>query len=194
MYKFRRTQLVKPPVPFCTVQSENTVYIPAQYWSVVKPKLQLLQYHCSQYLVKFAILISQNSGMESLILFLFSTTLSSSLKQTTQSDRFNLDAFDCRNPTKVVSFLTRDWCSPTNRSDTLLGTFFSIFDRSGLIILSQEGIKLGLRTFNFESSVQGKRPDFLNYIVTVFFVPPNILKTAKSPYERAIVSHEFITQ
>ena len=131
MYKFRRTQLVKPPVPFCTVQSENTVYIPAQYWSVVKPKLQLLQYHCSQHLVKFAILrrvkfanlISQNSGMESLILFLFSTTLSSSLKQTTQSDRFNLDAFDCRNPTKVVSFLTRDWCSPTNRSDTLLGIF-----------------------------------------------------------------------
>ena len=60
--------------------------------------------------------------MESLILFLLSTTLSASLKQTTQSDRFNLDAFDCRNPTKVVSFLTRDWCSPTNRSDTLLAT------------------------------------------------------------------------
>ena len=33
---------------------------------------------------------------------------------------------------------------------------------------------MGLRTFNFESSVQGKRPDFLNYIVTVFFVPNRV--------------------
>ena len=33
---------------------------------------------------------------------------------------------------------------------------------------------MGLRTFNFKSSVQGKRPDFLNYIVTVLFVPNRV--------------------
>ena len=60
--------------------------------------------------------------LPTLLLTIMSATLSNSLKQTTQSDRFNLNAFDCRNPTKVVSFLTKDWCSPTNRSDTLLGT------------------------------------------------------------------------
>ena len=45
-------------------------------------------------------------------------------------------------------------------------SLFLIFKKSGLIILSQEGIKLGLRTFNFESFVQGKRPDFLNQFLT----------------------------
>ena len=59
--------------------------------------------------------------LPTLLLTIMSATLSNNLKQTTQSDRFNLNAFDCHNPSKIVSFLTKDWCSPTNRSDTFLG-------------------------------------------------------------------------
>ena len=43
-------------------------------------------------------------------------TLAPSLKQTTNSDRFILEGLDCRNPTKIASFLTRDWCTPTSTS------------------------------------------------------------------------------
>ena len=50
-----------------------------------------------------------------------SATLSNNLKQTTKHDQFVLDGLDCRNPSKIVSFLTKDWCSPTNCSDTVLG-------------------------------------------------------------------------
>ena len=59
--------------------------------------------------------------LPTLLLTIMSATLSNNLKQTTQSDRFNLNGFDCRNPSKIVSFLTKDWCSPINRSDTFLG-------------------------------------------------------------------------
>ena len=59
--------------------------------------------------------------LPTLLLTIMSATLSNHLKQTTQSDQFILDGFDCRSPSKVVSFLTKDWCSPTNRSDTFLG-------------------------------------------------------------------------
>ena len=43
-------------------------------------------------------------------------TLAFGLKQTTPSDHFMLEGLDCRNPTKIASFLTRDWCTPTSTS------------------------------------------------------------------------------
>ena len=40
------------------------------------------------------------------------STLSMTLKQTTSIDRFTFEGMDCRNPTKIASFRTKDWCSP----------------------------------------------------------------------------------
>ena len=47
------------------------------------------------------------------------STLSMTLKQTTSIDRFTFEGMDCRNPTKIASFRTKDWCSPisTNSSN-----------------------------------------------------------------------------
>ena len=59
--------------------------------------------------------------LPTLLLTIMSPTLSNHLKQTTKIDQFTLEGFDCRNTSKVVSFLTKDWCSPANRSDTFLG-------------------------------------------------------------------------
>ena len=45
------------------------------------------------------------------------------LQQTTPNNHFILDGLDCRNPTSIVSFLSRDWCTPApiSRSDTREG-------------------------------------------------------------------------
>ena len=51
-----------------------------------------------------------------LLLTIMSATLSMNLKQTTNSDRFTFEGLDCRNPSKIVSFLTKDWCTPTSTS------------------------------------------------------------------------------
>ena len=34
------------------------------------------------------------------------------LQQTTPNNHFILDGLDCRNPSSIVSFLSRDWCVP----------------------------------------------------------------------------------
>ena len=56
--------------------------------------------------------------MSQLTFFIIITTatLALSLKQTTTNDHFVLEGLDCRNPTKIASFLTRDWCTPTSTS------------------------------------------------------------------------------
>ena len=47
-----------------------------------------------------------------LFLTIMLATLSMNLKQTTGSDRFTFEVMDCRNPTKIASFQTKDWCTP----------------------------------------------------------------------------------
>ena len=51
-----------------------------------------------------------------------SATLSNNVKQTTKIDQLVFDGLDCRNPSKIVSFLTKDWCQqPTKSSSSALG-------------------------------------------------------------------------
>ena len=56
-----------------------------------------------------------------LIITIMSLTLSNNVKQTTKINQLIFDGFDCRNPNKIVSFLTKDWCTPTNSSLQRLG-------------------------------------------------------------------------
>ena len=56
------------------------------------------------------------------IITIMSATLSNNVKQTTKINQLIFDGFDCRNPNKIVSFLTTDWCTPTTKSsDNVLG-------------------------------------------------------------------------
>ena len=54
--------------------------------------------------------------LSTLFLTIMSATLSMNLKQTTNSDCFTFEGLDCRNPSKIASFLTKDWCTPTSTS------------------------------------------------------------------------------
>ena len=54
--------------------------------------------------------------LPTLFLTIMSATLSMHLKQTTNSDRVTFEGLDCRNPSKIASFLTKDWCTPTSTS------------------------------------------------------------------------------
>ena len=56
-----------------------------------------------------------------LIITIMSATLSNNLKQRTKIDQLVFEALDCRNPNKIVSFLTKDWCQPTKSSGNALG-------------------------------------------------------------------------
>ena len=59
--------------------------------------------------------------LPTLIITIMSATLSNNLKQWTKIDQLVFEALDCRNPNKIVSFLTKDWCQPTARSGNALG-------------------------------------------------------------------------
>ena len=60
--------------------------------------------------------------LPTLLITIMSATLSNNLKQTTKLDQLVFDGFDCRNPSKIVSFLAKDWCTPTTKSsDNVLG-------------------------------------------------------------------------
>ena len=54
--------------------------------------------------------------LPTLFLTIMLATLSTNLKQTTNSDRFTFEGLDCRNLSKIASFLTKDWCTPTSTS------------------------------------------------------------------------------
>ena len=54
--------------------------------------------------------------LPTLIITIMSATLSNNLKQRTKIDQLVFEALDCRNPNKIVSFLTKDWCQPTKSS------------------------------------------------------------------------------
>ena len=59
--------------------------------------------------------------LPTLIITIMSATLSNNLKQRTKIDQLVFEALDCRNPNKIVSFLTKDWCQPTKSSGNALG-------------------------------------------------------------------------
>ena len=56
-----------------------------------------------------------------LIITIMSATLSNNLRQRTKIDQLIFEVLDCRNPNKIVSFLTNDWCQPTKSSGKALG-------------------------------------------------------------------------
>ena len=51
-----------------------------------------------------------------LLITIMSSTLSHKIKQTLNNDQLIINGFDCRNPNKIVSFKTKDWCQPTKSS------------------------------------------------------------------------------
>ena len=59
--------------------------------------------------------------LPTLIITIMSATLSNNLMQRTKIDQLVFEALNCRNPNKIVSFLTKDWCQPTKSSGNALG-------------------------------------------------------------------------
>ena len=50
------------------------------------------------------------------LILIVKLTLAFGLQQTTPSNHFILEGLDCRNPTRIASFLSREWCTPTSIS------------------------------------------------------------------------------